>query len=120
MSIARLAPRPPLQILVTPIAAHNEYAGSEGRAAAAIFVSDPNRSRQPDQRLLQALYGLTRAESRVAAVVAEGLPVDAAAHRLGLTLGTTRWYIKQLRAKTGTSTHAQLTRALVGGLSAIK
>lgn len=115
MTIGRRSPREPLHVLVTPVSAGNHYAGAEGLAVAAIFVTDPARTCRPNERVLQMLHGFTPAEARVAAVLASGLTVQQIAQSLNLTIGTARWYVKQLRAKTGASTQAQLIRQLVGG-----
>lgn len=76
MTIGRRSPREPLHVLVTPVSTRNEYAGGEGLAVAAIFVTDPTRTRRPNESVLQTLYGFTPAEARVAAALASGLTVQ--------------------------------------------
>jgi DNA-binding CsgD family transcriptional regulator len=120
MTTGRRSPREPLHVLVTPVSTDNQYAGAEGLAVAAVFITDPARIASPDERTLQVLYGFTPAEARVAAVLARGLTVPQIAQSLDLTIGTARWYVKQLRAKTGASTHAKLIRQLLGGPGSIR
>jgi DNA-binding CsgD family transcriptional regulator len=67
-----------------------------------------------DERLL----GFTGVESEVAAALALGLDVKEIAAHLGITPGTTRWHPKQMFARTGTRSQADLTRVLVGSLAA--
>jgi DNA-binding CsgD family transcriptional regulator len=118
--IGRRSPREPLQVLVTPVSAANHYTGAESLAVAAIFVTDPAHTIRPNERVLQTLYGFTPAESRIAAALASGLTLGQIAQSLNLTIATARWYVKQLRAKTGASTQAQLVRQLIVGPGSIK
>jgi DNA-binding CsgD family transcriptional regulator len=109
-------PRPsgaaPFPVVVTPLSRRNGYA-DEACAVAAVFITDPDRVLILDERVLQRLYDLTPAEARVAAAIVSGQSIDRVAESLRLTRGTVRWYVKQLLAKTGASTQAQLVRLLL-------
>ncbi len=59
------------------------------------------------------LYGLTRAESRLAAKLAQGRSLDEAAAMLNITTQTARGYIKRILGKTGTKRQVELVRLLL-------
>jgi DNA-binding CsgD family transcriptional regulator len=61
------------------------------------------------------LYGLTPAESRLAAKIAEGRSLEQAAVMLNITTETARSYIKRILSKTGVKRQAELVRLLLLG-----
>ena len=66
----------------------------------------------PNSTLLQALFDLTPAETRVARGIAEGLRLKELARNHGVTLETVRSQIKGIFAKTGTSGQSELAALL--------
>jgi DNA-binding CsgD family transcriptional regulator/PAS domain-containing protein len=113
LTIPRPSGRPPLRIVVTPLARQNEYAGLEARAAVVVFITDPEHAAIPSEDVLRRLYRLAPTEARVALAIADGQKVEQIAASLHLTRNTVRWYIKQALAKTGSSTQAQLVRLIL-------
>lgn len=81
-------------------------------AAAAVFVADPERRVSLPARDLERLFGLTPAESQVAALLAAGDRLDAAAEKLGVTTGTARTHLKHIFDKTRTGRQSELARLL--------
>ncbi len=62
--------------------------------------------------LVNRSFGLTTAESRLAAKLVQGLRVADAGAELGMTPSTARWHLKNIFAKTGTRRQADLLRLL--------
>jgi len=85
-----------------------------------LLIRDQSHLAQLDPELLQTYFDLTPAEARIAAAIASGQTITQAATSLRLTRGTVRWYVKQLMAKTGTSTQAQMVRLLLSGLASCR
>lgn len=83
--------------------------------AAIIYVGDPDRALVFDNARIAKLYGLSRAESRVAALLASGYRLEQAADMLGVAYETVRKHLKQIFSKTGTYRQAELVRILVTG-----
>ena len=54
--------------------------------AAVLFIGDPERPVDVDPRNLIRLYGLSRAEARVAVLLAKGLRLEQSAQQLGLPM----------------------------------
>lgn len=82
---------------------------------AMLFMGDPEKPITIDQRRLRELYGLSRAEARVVALLAQGHRLDATAENLGLVYETVRKHLKQAFGKTGCDRQAELVRLLVTG-----
>ena len=80
-----------------------------------LFIGDPDKPMEIDQRRLRQLYGLSRAEARVVALLAQGYKLDATAESLGLVYETVRKHLKQVFDKTGCDRQAELVRLLVTG-----
>lgn len=71
VAISRDGFRRPLQVLVTPLRTKTIYLGKDV-PVAAIFISDPDRKPVFDSIVLGQLFGLTRAETRLAQILASG------------------------------------------------
>ncbi len=114
LSVSRASGARPLSVLVSPMRAPSAVPGHR-RIAAAIFISDPESVILANEERLLQLYGLTRAESRLAARIAEGRSLDEAAALLNITTQTARGYIKRILGKTGTKRQVELVRLLLLG-----
>jgi DNA-binding CsgD family transcriptional regulator len=120
LAIGRPSGRRPYVALVTPLRGENEYAPGGRTAAAAVFVTDPDQARPPHDVWLRALFGLTRAESRVAAQIAQGERFSDVTERLAISAATGRSHLRSIFAKTGTRTQAQLVRLLATALATVR
>lgn len=115
-------PRPtgqrPLTVMLLPIADNQDGMATAEAASgpsALLFIGDPDRPTQFDQARIARLYGLSRAESRVAALLASGYRLDQVAETLDIAYETVRKHLKQIFGKTGTFRQAELVRMLVTG-----
>jgi DNA-binding CsgD family transcriptional regulator/PAS domain-containing protein len=111
--IGRPSGRSPLRVLVTPVARRHALMGSAG-AAACVFITDPERSPVPAAVHLRRVFGLSAAETRVAAALLDGESVDRLADRLCISRNTARTHLRRLFAKTATTRQADLIRVLLG------
>jgi DNA-binding CsgD family transcriptional regulator/PAS domain-containing protein len=104
----------PLTLLLMPLEQMTEP-GIKQAPAALLFIGDPERSVSFDQTRIARLYGLSRAESRVAALLASGKRLEEVAEALDIAYETVRKHLKQIFGKTGTYRQAELVRMLVTG-----
>lgn len=88
--------------------------------AAIVFIGDPERPSDIDPKRLIRLYGLSRAEARVAVQLAKGQRLEQVAEALGLTYETVRKHLKQIFGKTLTDRQAELVRTLALGPSGLR
>ncbi len=113
----RNAERPPLDILAVSL---DGLDLAQGGAAMALFLSDADHASETPASVLQRLYGLTAAESRVAGEVLRGSGIDEAATHLGLKRETVRTHLKHVFAKVGTTRQADLVRLLLTGAAGVR
>jgi DNA-binding CsgD family transcriptional regulator len=112
MLISRRPPKRPLQLVVTPFRS-SEILLDE-RPAALIFLSDPDGRPSPRSAVLRELYGLTRTESRLADLLAQGYELASAADQLSMAFETARSHLKVIFSKTGASRQTDLVRLILG------
>lgn len=77
-----------------------------------LYVTPVIQQPGPPPEILQALFDLSPAEARVAAMIAKGSSVDATAHALSVKPNTIRMQLKAIFAKTGTGRQAELVSLL--------
>jgi DNA-binding CsgD family transcriptional regulator len=112
LSVPRHSGLRPLTLLLVAAGGDEE---DDDAPAAILYVSDPDHHTSFDHERIGKLYGLSRAESRVAALLASGYRLEQAAETLGVAYETVRKHLKQIFSKTGTFRQAELVRILVTG-----
>ena len=105
----------PLQIFVTPFDWPASYGEAGRRYSTALFIGDPRRLSGDPIDVLNELYSLTPAESRLALLLTTGRSVEESATQLGIALSTARGVLKAVFAKTGTRRQSDLVRLLLTG-----
>jgi DNA-binding CsgD family transcriptional regulator len=80
------------------------------RRFAAIFVARAHAAPDPARSVVEALFGLTTAETAVFEQVAGGLGVRRAATALGVAPSTVRTHLLRVYDKTGVRRQADLVR----------
>jgi DNA-binding CsgD family transcriptional regulator len=113
-SVPRHGERRPITLLMMPVR-DRTLRRTDHDPAAVLFIGDPERPVEVDPRNLIKLYGLSRAEARVAVLLAKGLRLEQSAQHLGLTYETVRKHLKQIFSKTGTDRQAELIRTITSG-----
>lgn len=77
-----------------------------------LMLRDPNSDSSLPPELLRQLFGLSPAESRLAATLCVGSTLDEYAAQAGVAIGTARYQLKQVMAKTQVSKQSQLVQRL--------
>lgn len=108
-------PRPSAADLLVQIVPGMDMPPLQGadQPSALAFITDPLRVPTLDAVLLQRLYQITAAESRVAQALLHGETLQEVALRLHLGENTIKSHLKQLFAKTGTHRQPQLLQLLM-------
>lgn len=99
--------RTPLSVLVSPIRADDLNAVRE-LPMAMLLIRDAEQSSQSRPEILQALFGLTRAEAWLASELANSTDPEEAAIRKGVSITTIRSQLQSIFRKTGTERQAEL------------
>ncbi len=114
ISLERSSDRPNLAVTVCRLPLVARFLGTN-RRAAAIHVTNPEQRFALDPKKLRQLYKLTPAESRLAALLAQGLRLEDVAADLDVSLNTVRTHLKRIFSKTGTDRQAELVRLILSG-----
>ena len=110
MTVSRPSGRQPLALLVTAMRSSD---ASEESPMAVVFLRDPEHRWEVPAQVLQELYDLTPAESRVAIELVNGSSPKEVARTFNVSVNTVRNQIKQTYRKTGTSRQAQLVALML-------
>jgi len=116
MRVLRPSGKRPYGILVAPVSGRYP-ALSTLRPAVCIIITDPDCQRPLPTHRLRAVFGLTEAEARLAALLAGGEELRAAAVRLKITYGTARSRLTEIFQKTETRRQGELIKLLLLTLS---
>ena len=101
----------PLQVQVLPV---RSGAVLDARSPAVlVFVADPGAALPSRGQVLQELYKLSPLESRLADLFLQGQELKQAAEQLNLSYANTRFHLKQIFRKTGTTRQTELLRLLL-------
>jgi len=99
--VASQGARTPLRLMVAPM-------DSAGAREAAVWILAPQSPRLPDPRLLAVLFGLSRAEARLALRLLAGHTPQECAREAGVGVATVRSQLHSMFAKTGARRQAEL------------
>jgi DNA-binding CsgD family transcriptional regulator len=116
LSLERPSRRPPLQLTLLPIWRLGAVVPGAGNAAVAIFVTAPEAAPAINRHMIADAFLLTRRESEVAVLLAEGRDLESIARALGIEGTAVRQYLKRVFGKTGVHTQAALV-ALIRGFA---
>lgn len=100
-----------LHLIVAPLPSR-EHVVIPDHPGAMILVLDPERRSEPDLALMGRVYGFSRAEAAVAALLLQDLRLEEIADRLHVSVNTVRFHLKHLLAKTDTHRQSTLVRLL--------
>lgn len=105
---------------IAPLAPSDRHGTLRDLPGAAVFLSEPDRSSPIEPQLLVKSFGLAPREAELVVMLADGADLRAAAERMGIGLGTARWYLKQAMEKTGAHRQSDLVRLAAGFAVALR
>lgn len=109
--VSRQKSHRPLQVTVLPSKGTFQFVGRE--PCVLVLANDPLAVPPSRASILRDLYRLTPAEARLADLLLTGLSVHETAERMNITLGTARFQLKRVLAKTDTHRQAELVRLML-------
>ncbi|RXG99132.1 hypothetical protein EAS62_03425 [Bradyrhizobium zhanjiangense] len=104
--LIRRTTKPPVVLRILPVdgAARSVFLG----ARAVLILSNLVPRAAPDPALIGQAFDLTRAEARLAALLATGASIDSASEHLGISRETARNHLKAIFSKTGAHRQSEL------------
>jgi len=119
VTINRPSGNRPLQVLLNPFM-DTKKDGYESECLALVVVYDPEQTVETDQHVLRQMYGLTKAEARLAALIADGRSLSAAAEILAIQHDTVRTHLKRIFSKTRTNRQSDLITLILNSPAALR
>jgi DNA-binding CsgD family transcriptional regulator len=119
MAVQREDERPPVAVVAEPLAPTHADALEQADAGAILFLSGAAEASRPPAAHLRIVYGLTPAEADVAAHIASGDGVPAAAAALGVSEKTVKAHLSAIFGKVGVTRQAQLVRRVMADLGGL-
>lgn len=104
-------------LMMVPVADGRDELGPGSRPERAIYLHDIARSAPVPERLIAELFGLSRAESRLAALLCMGQTLREAAQEMHITENSARTYSKLAFSKLGVSRQAELVRRVLSSVA---
>lgn len=117
LTVKRPSGQRDFELLVAPLRA-DRIEVFPREPAALVLISDPESAQALPWHLIQQLYGLSPAESRLTAALARGWPLKDYAKRTEISVETARSQLKAAMSKTRTHRQAELIRLLLTGPAA--
>ena len=99
-----------VQVIPLPVEAFTPWGTLDGGARVMLRIVDPHASIDTQAERLRLLFGLTAAETRVAALLGSGLGLIQSARALGVSLNTVKTHTSRVFDKTGVRSSAALVR----------
>jgi DNA-binding CsgD family transcriptional regulator/PAS domain-containing protein len=118
MSVSRGMGRRPLSITVAPLSGTNGLF-EIGKPCAIVLIADPEKSQTLPEDHLRLLYGLTKAEAKLAVLLVTGISLEQAAEQLTISRNTVRTELAHIFDKTNTRRQAELVRLLMNSAPVI-
>jgi len=104
------------QVVLCPLNRRSDEVLLNEQGACLVFIHDPAEPREISVEILQSTYGLTHAEARLCRALFETGSLSAARDSLAISLNTGKTHLKNIFAKLGVSSQAQLMQTLALGL----
>jgi len=114
--IPRASGKRPYCVFVSKVGPQHS-ALSTYKPAVCVIITDPDDQRRPPLQSIQAAFGLTPAEARLAAILSTGADLRVAADELRITYGTARARLAQIYLKTDTRRQGELIHLLLKTLA---
>lgn len=112
ISISRRSGRSKLSLLVRAIPPQ-DWAQDQTQPCVALFVRDPEQFAPGAAELLRRLYALTRAESELTLLLAQGLTLEDVAERLDVRRNTVRAHLRAIFSKMGVTRLTEMVRLVL-------
>jgi DNA-binding CsgD family transcriptional regulator len=107
----------PLSINIAPMAVSSPYVSI--RAAAILFVTDPEEDLHVSTEILQQSFGLTPAEARIANLLVQGKSLTRICDDLCISYSTVRAHLRSIFDKLGVRRQGELVSVLLRNIRPI-
>ena len=100
-------------LLITPDPYPNTQYDRQAENCAAIFIGSASVKKNISVFTLQSMFGLSKAEARLASLLVTGVSLDEAAEQSCITKNTAKVQLKSVFSKVGVSRQAELIKRIL-------
>jgi DNA-binding CsgD family transcriptional regulator len=111
LQVSRPSGMRPIEVLISPFTSTSAY-GSNPEGMAMLFISNAELSFKNIGAMLSQMYGLTAAEARIAALLADGHSINESCELLSIKQNTARTHLKHIFSKTATNRQSELIKLI--------
>jgi DNA-binding CsgD family transcriptional regulator/PAS domain-containing protein len=111
--VARPSGKRPYAVTVIPLPAPASFLATKSRRRALLFIADLDHRNGDLTTRLGQLFGLSRAEARVAAGIVEGRRLNEIALESGVRMPTVRTQLRAVLRKIGATRQADMVRIVL-------
>jgi DNA-binding CsgD family transcriptional regulator/PAS domain-containing protein len=119
--VSSLPGHPLLSIMVAPVQSGNQerLAFLHKHACAVVFIGLPMQTDAVDTEVVRMLYGLTEAEARLTAALAQGKSLEEICSFFQISYHTGRSQLKSIFSKTGVNRQNELVNLILSSPAAL-
>jgi len=118
LQITRNSTRRPLSVFVSPFS--EDFNPSKTEQLALLLINDPEQEITDLEPLLNRIYHLTPAESKIAAMLAQGKTLNETCDILSIKQNTIRTHLKRIFSKTETRRQSELVKLILSNTNNVK
>ncbi len=123
LSISSTSLLQPLSVLVIPVGNREKrfdlFGIDASQATAALFISTSENQQHFSLEVLSQLYGLSKAEARLAGALTNGLSLDEISEQFKVSKNTVRSQLKACFQKMGVNRQTELVKLILCGPAAL-
>jgi DNA-binding CsgD family transcriptional regulator len=119
LQISRSAGLRPLSVVISPFSEQNS-GNFSSETFALLFINDPHQKVERLEPILREMYGLTAAEAKIAAILAQGNSLNEACQTLSIKQNTVRTHLKRIFSKTDTNRQSELVKLVLSSPANLK
>jgi DNA-binding CsgD family transcriptional regulator len=111
--------KPTYHIIITPLNLSTDNTQLHAGAAVGVFIIDPESRHPLSTTLLQGLYDLSPAETKLTQLLFKGIGLSEICEINSVKMSTVKSQLRKVFEKTGTSSQSELMRILAQGIGLI-
>jgi len=119
LQVFRASGARPLSVFVSPFSENGRNI-VPAEKLALVFINDPDQRMEDIEPVLARIYGLTPAESKIAAILTQGVPLNEICRMLGIKSNTIRTHLKRIFSKTETNRQSELVKLILNNQGNMK
>ena len=120
LSVSRPSLKRPYHVAIYPFLNGQSYSPGSKPARVLVLIDDPEERPEAPAHVLQRLYGISRAQSRVMILLLKGLKQEQIADELCLSKNTIKTHEREIFQHLDVRSRSELVRLVLPGLGSLQ